>query len=302
MKRSIVVVGSLNMDLVIRVPRHPLPGETIIGGEFGTFPGGKGSNQAVAAARLGAMVTMAGRVGQDAFGAALVESLAQDGVDTSQVRSDSHAATGVALITLDAAGENTIVVASGANARVAPEDVTACEAAIKEARVVLLQLEIPLPAVQRAIDLARKHGAQVVLNPAPAQPLEGKLLAGVDYLVPNQGELARLTGQNDERAAARQLRESGVKCVIVTQGEAGVLGLDEAGEFRVAAHKVEVVDTVAAGDAFVGAFAVALMEGRPAREAARWGNAAGALAVTRAGAQPSLPRRAEVEDLLRGNQ
>jgi ribokinase len=205
----------------------------------------------------------------------------------------------VALITLDEAGQNTIVVASGANFQVAPDDITAAEPVIKETRVVVLQLEIPLPAVQRAIDLARKHGAQVVLNPAPAQPLENKLLAGVDYLVPNENELALLTGQQDAAEGARQLREAGVKNVIVTLGDKGVMGFLENGVFQLEAHAVEVVDTVAAGDAFVGAFAVGLLEGRPAREAARWGNAAGALAVTRAGAQPSLPRRAEVEDFLR---
>ncbi len=299
MKRSVVVVGSLNMDLVIRAPRHPQPGETILGGEFSTFPGGKGANQAVAAARLGAMSTLVGRVGNDAFGDSLLDTLAQDGVNTTLVRRDARAPTGVALITVDEAGQNTIVVASGANGQLAPEDIGTAEAAIKETRVVVLQLEIPLPTVQRTIDLARKYGALVVLNPAPAQPLESKLLAGVDYLVPNQSELRLLTGLDDTAAGAKELREAGVKNVIVTLGEAGVAGFTEGGEFQLAAHEVQVVDTVAAGDAFVGALAVALMEGRTAREAARWGNAAGALAVMHEGAQPSLPRRAEVEDFLR---
>jgi ribokinase len=299
MSRTIVVVGSLNTDLVVRAPRLPQAGETLLGGEFSTFPGGKGANQAVAAARLGGIVTMVGRVGKDDFGEALVQGLAQNGVNTAQVRRDPQAATGVALITVDEAGQNTIVVASDANMHVTADDIHAAEPAIREARVMVLQLEIPLPAVQRAIDLARKHGVTVVLNPAPAQPLEHRLLAGVDYLIPNQGELALLAGLEDIPTAARHLREAGVRNVIVTLGGEGVLGLDEHGEFLLAAHPVQVVDTVAAGDAFVGAFAVALVEGRPAREAARWGNAAGALAVTRAGAQPSLPRRAEVEDFLR---
>jgi ribokinase len=299
MNPSILVVGSLNMDLVVRAPRHPQPGETLLGGDFATFPGGKGANQAVAAARLGAPVRMIGRVGVDAFGDALLATLAADGVDTAHISRDHKAATGVALITVNAEGQNTIVVASGANFRVTPEDVSSAEADFESAAVVVAQLECPLPAVGRAVKLARAHGAQVVLNPAPAPPpplrsLPPELLAGVDYLIPNQNELALLTGLDDVREAARALRASGVRCVVVTLGEAGVLVLDEAGEVALPAHSVQVADTTAAGDAFVGAFATALLQGRSAREAARWGNAAGAAAVTRAGAQPSLPTREEL--------
>ena len=299
MKRAIVVVGSLNMDLVVHTPRHPQPGETILGGDFGAYPGGKGANQAVAAARLGGMVTLVGRAGKDAFGESLIQTLAQDGVSTAHVGRSAEAATGVALITVDASGQNTIVVAPGANGQLTPEDVAAAEEVFAGAGVVVMQLECPVPAVQRAVALARKHDAQVILNPAPAQPLAGSLLKDLDYLIPNQGELALLTGEADLRAAARQLRQTGVRHVAVTLGGEGVFLLDEAGEFQLPAHVVKVLDTVAAGDAFVGAFAVALTEGRPAREAAVWGNAAGALAVTRSGAQPSLPRRAELEDFLR---
>ena len=295
---AIVVVGSLNMDLVVRAPRLPQPGETLLGGEFRTFPGGKGANQAVAAARLGGSVRMVGRVGQDDFGSALLGTLKAAGVDTAHVTRDPEAASGVALITVDAAGQNAIVVASGANGRVAPADVDAAEAALAGAAVLVLQLECPLPAVERAVERARRHGLQVVLNPAPAQPLPPALLAGVDYLIPNQTELAQLTGAAEATAAARQLQAAGVRHVVVTLGEAGVLIVGPGGAFQLPAHPVPVVDTTAAGDAFVGAFAVALAQGRPLPEAAAWGNAAGALAVTRAGAQPSLPTLAEVERLL----
>jgi len=298
MAGHIVVVGSLNMDLVVRAPRHPQPGETILGGDFRTFPGGKGANQAVAAARLGAAVQMIGRVGADAFGAALLQTLAQDGVDTRHVPRDQEAPTGVALITLNAAGQNTIVVAPGANARLTPQDVVAAEAAFASAAVLLLQLECPLPAVAQAIELAKQHGAQVVLNPAPAQPLDAALLAKVDYLLPNQSELALLTGLDDIRPAVSRLQAIGVRRIVVTLGEEGVLVAEDASEIHLPAHGVTVVDTTAAGDAFAGAFAVALLEGHSTCQAAAWGNAAGALAVTRAGAQPSLPRRGELEKFL----
>lgn len=294
----IVVVGSLNMDLVAHAPRHPQPGETILGGDFATFPGGKGANQAVAAARLGASVKMIGRVGADSFGQALLQTLAQDTVDTTYVRRDSKLSTGVALIVVNADGQNTIVVAGGANAMLTPDDVSAAESAFEGSAVVLLQLESPLPAVERAIELAKEHGAKVILNPAPAQMLEATLLARVDYLIPNQTELALLTGLDSVESAANRLRSIGVRNVIVTLGGDGVFAVNDEGETRLAAHRVNVVDTTAAGDAFVGGFAVALAEGRTFRQALAWGNAAGALAVTRAGAQPSLPVRGEVEKLL----
>jgi len=298
MTRHIVVVGSLNMDLVVRAPRHPLPGETILGGEFRTFPGGKGANQAVAAARLGGAVKMIGRVGADAFGDSLLQTMAKDGVDTQRILRDPEAATGVALITVDAAGQNTIVVASGANGRVTPGDVSAAEDIFAGAAIVLLQLECPLPAVACAIELARQHGARVVLNPAPAQPLDATLLAGVDYLIPNQAELALLSGLDSTRAAVSRLQTIGIPSIIVTLGEEGTLVAEGNSGTLLPAHRVVAVDTTAAGDAFVGAFAVALTEGGSTLQAAAWGNAAGALAVTRAGAQPSLPTRRELEHLL----
>jgi ribokinase len=296
--RAIVVVGSLNMDLVVRTPRHPEVGETILGTDFQTFPGGKGANQAVSAARLGGQVRMIGKVGADAFGEALLQTVTRDGVDATYIQRDPQVATGVALITVNDLGQNNIVVVPGANARLQGSDVLQAEAAFEGAGVLLLQFEIPLPAVRQAITLARKHGVQVVLNPAPAQELEGRFLASVDYLIPNQNELALLAGVDDTDSAAGMLRDLGVRHLIVTLGNDGVLVVEDHHPAHLAAHPVDVVDTTAAGDAFVGAFAVALTEGKGTRAAAAWGNAAGAISVTRPGAQPSLPYRAELESFL----
>jgi ribokinase len=303
MTASIAVVGSLNMDLVIRSPHIPRPGETIIGGEFHTVPGGKGANQAVAAARLGAQVSMVGRVGHDAFGSALLENLDADGIDHTFVIQDGQAATGVALIVVDDHGENSIVVSSGANMRLSPADVEAAEAVIIAADVLILQLEVPLESVIRSAELARAHGVKVVLNPAPARPLPARLLSMVDVLVPNETEAALLAGlpvatQIEAQKAAGALLRSGVGTVILTLGERGALPV-HAGEMQVyPAFDVKPVDTTAAGDAFVAGLAVALAEGRGLSEAVRWGNAAGGLATTKLGAQPSLPTRGALERLL----
>ncbi|GIV87888.1 MAG: ribokinase [Chloroflexus sp.] len=299
MTPTIIVVGSLNMDLVVRAPRHPQPGETLIGSDFQIFPGGKGANQAVAAARLGARVRMIGRVGVDAFGDALLDAAQYDGVDTGYVQRDPDAATGVALITLDAHGQNTIVVAPGANMRVSEADVQRAEALFQGADVLLMQLECPLDAVMAATELAHRYGVQVVLNPAPARPLPVALLSQIDYLLPNQLELQALAeGETDLTAAIERLQRQGVRNLLVTLGAEGALLATGEQTTTVPAFQVPVVDTVAAGDAFAGAFCVALAEGKPPLEAVRWGNAAGALAVTRAGAQPSLPSRMEVMRLL----
>lgn len=300
MAGHIVVVGSLNMDLVARSPRLPNPGETLLGSDFRTFPGGKGANQAVAAARVGGIVSMIGRVGVDDFGAALLGNLAANGVNAANVRRDPDYPSGVALITVSDEGQNTIIVISGSNWRVSPADIAESSAEFENASVLLLQLETPLPAVQRAAEEARRRGVRVVLNPAPARPLEPELLRLVDVLTPNQSEATLLTGESDPEAAARKLLEAGVRSVIVTLGEEGVLVLEEAGSARIPRHEVKAVDTTAAGDAFVGAFAVALGMGRSVIESARWGNAAAAVSVTRPGAQPSLPTRAEVEAMLAG--
>ena len=303
MTAHVAVVGSLNMDLVARAARIPQPGETVIGGEFRNVPGGKGANQAVAAARLGAQVSMVGRVGRDAFAGPLLDSLAADGIDHTFVIQDPHAATGVALIVVDDAGENSIVVASGANMRLSPTDVDAAETAIAGADALLLQLESPLETVTRAAELARAHGVTVILNPAPARPLPVELLALVNVLIPNESETALLTGmpvgdQAEAEAAAGALRTMGVGTVILTLGQRGALLAREGETVMCPAFDVTPVDTTAAGDAYVGGFAVALAEGRTLSEATRWGNGAGALATTKLGAQPSLPTRQELETLL----
>ena len=300
MSHTLIVVGSLNMDLVVRAPRHPRPGETLIGSQFQTFPGGKGANQAVAAARLGAKVRMIGRVGQDAFGDALLQTARQDGVDTTFIRRDPNAATGVALITLDEAGQNTIVVASGANMQVSAQDIEQAAAAFEGASLLLMQLECPLEAVEAAAELAQRYGIPVVLNPAPARPLPQSLLARVDYLLPNQHELQLLAeGEADYATAAARLISNGVRNLVVTLGEEGALLVTPQSQETLPAFKVPVVDTVAAGDAFAAAFCVALAEGKSLRDAVLWGNAAGAIAVTRPGAQPSMPNREELIQFLK---
>ncbi|GAB4479619.1 MAG: ribokinase [Anaerolineales bacterium] len=298
MGAKLVVVGSINMDLVVRAPRLPRLGETILGSDFRTFPGGKGANQAVAAARLGGRVQLVGRVGQDGFGETLLETLRRDQVDLTYVRRDPEAASGVALITVEDGGDNAIVVAPGANGRLSAEDVFAAEEAFKQAQVVVLQLECPLVTVEAAIEMARRHAMRVALNPAPAQTLPDALLHQVDVLIPNQSELQLLSGEQEIEKAVQALLARGVRSLIVTLGEQGCLVAQGTQRHNLPAHTVKAVDTTAAGDAFVGAFAVAWAEGKSLLEAAQWGNTAGAIAVTRPGAQPSLPTRQEVLALL----
>ena len=298
---NIVVVGSINMDLVVRTPRFAQPGETLTGDDFHTVPGGKGANQAVAARRLGAAVTMVGCVGEDAFGALMRQGLADEGIDVRHLDVRGGHPSGVALITVDAHGENTIIVVPGANGRMTVDDVTLAREAITAASVLLLQLEVPLPVVRAAAHLARAHGVAVVLNAAPAQPLDDGLLSLADYLVVNESEVFALAGPQatDRQAAIAALQARGARHVVLTLGAAGALLVPAHGEpTSVYAFTVPVVDTTAAGDAFVGAFAVAIADGLPAETALRRGNAAGALAVTRAGAQPSLPTRDAVDEWM----
>jgi ribokinase len=294
----IVVVGSINMDLVVRAPRHPQPGETILGSDFQTFPGGKGANQAVAAARLGGQVRMVGRVGTDAFGDVLLANLYKDGVDTRYVQRSQGTASGVALITVNEMGQNNIVVIPGSNWMLSATDIRNAETAFTGAAAVLIQLEIPIAAVEEAVLMGKKHGAKIILNPAPAQSLDAALLSNVDYLIPNESELALLTGIQSILVAANSLKSIGLDCLIVTMGSKGVLVLDGADADHILSHNVDVIDTTAAGDAFVGAFAVALSEKQSTLQAAIWGNAAGALSVTAPGAQPSLPTRAKLDQFL----
>lgn len=288
-----VVVGSINQDLVVRVPRHPRPGETVLGRDHFTAPGGKGANQAVALARLGRQVAMVGRVGDDNFGSALIGGMAGDGVDTAHIGVDPEAGTGLAVITLDDDAENAIVVSPGANGRVTPADVEAAAGVIGRADAVLLQLEIPLNSVVRAAELAT---GVVVLNPAPARELPAQLLSNVGVLVPNRSELALLAQTSVPETieavvgAARSLDMT----VVVTLGSDGAVAVRGDEFHHVPAPRVEAVDTVGAGDAFCAGLTDAITRGSELREAVEWAVLVGALAVTKQGAQPSMPTREEV--------
>jgi ribokinase len=295
---KILVVGSINMDLVVRVPHSPKPGETVLGGDFETFPGGKGANQAVAAARMGGEVTMVGRVGNDDFGNTLIQGLVDDKIKTTHVIKDSKARTGVAMISVAADGENMIVVASGANANVSVEDVGNTRSLMRETDILLVHLECPLETVTAAIELAKAYQIPVVLNPAPAQPLPKSLLQNVDYLTPNQSELLILSSETNLNAGIEKVRNWGLRNLIVTLGANGARVISEGIDQHIPAHEITAVDTTAAGDAFNGALAVAIAEGKPLLEAVSYGMAAGALASTKRGAQPSLPKREAVENLL----
>ncbi|MFD5425094.1 ribokinase [Streptomyces sp. NPDC127084] len=295
---GIVVLGSTNMDLVAYVPRAPERGETVTGREFRTIPGGKGANQAVAAARAGADVSMIGAVGSDDFGARLRDTLEHSGVDTDLLRT-VDTASGTAHIVVDDEGGNAIVVIPGANGTVdhlTPGD----EAVIAAADALLLQLELPLAGVLAGAEAARRHGVRTILTPAPAQPLPPELLAAVDLLVPNEHEAALLAGTADPHAAADALLRQ-VPEVVVTLGAEGSLHLARGAEpVRVPAPRVRAVDTTAAGDTFVGALAVALVEGRPMHEAMVWASAAAALSVQRPGASSAMPTRPEIDKAADG--
>lgn len=300
MASRIVVVGSSNTDMIIQAARIPRPGETILGGQFSMAAGGKGANQAVAAARAGGAVTFVARVGDDMFGQQAIKGFVHDGINVDHVLKDSQAASGVALIFVAEDGENSIGVASGANARLSPEDVRAAASAIADADVLVMQLETPLETVQAAAELAAAEGIRVILNPAPAQPLSDELLRHISVLTPNETEAELLTGiqvDGEEAAAqaAKALRDKGIETVIVTLGARGVFVSSSDFVGAIAGFKVKAVDTTAAGDVFNGALAVALAEARPLSEAVRFANAAAALSVTKLGAQPSAPSRQEIE-------
>lgn len=308
MTSRITIVGSLNMDLVIHSPHIPQPGETIIGREFHTIPGGKGANQAVAAARLGAEVNIVGRVGGDGFAEELLENLASSGVESSFVRRDVNSSTGVALIVVDDAAENIIVVASGANRQLSEADVEEAAEVIASSDVLLLQLEVPLPVVIRAAQIAQANGVTVILNPAPARQLPAELLKLVDILVPNESEAALLTGSNVSNKgeldnAGKVLLDSGARSVVITLGGRGAFFTSPLIESEmIEAFQIDPIDTTAAGDAFLAGLSVTIAAGGSLQEAVRFGNAAGALAAMRFGAQTSLPSRNEVLQLIDGEK
>jgi ribokinase len=299
---DILVIGSLNADLVVRVPRFPTPGETISGGDLVIIPGGKGANQAVAASRLGARTAMLGKVGQNQFGKLLLDNLELDHVDTSRVQT-SPCATGTAVIVVDENGQNSIILSPGANGLVSKTDVTKLGSGGFAARYVLLQLEIPLDAVISAAKSARQHNALVILNPAPAQALPPELLSNIDFIVPNETELSQLTGMelhdlHSIETGARKLLSRGNFSVVVTLGEKGVLFVSQDETFHTPAFTVKVLDTTAAGDAFIAGMTVSLAHGKALRESMRYACACGALAATKFGAQSSLPTAEEVADFL----
>lgn len=296
---KIAVVGSANTDMVIKADRIPAPGETVIGREFVMAPGGKGANQAVAAARLGAEVTFVARLGSDIFGDRAIAGYEQDGIDTTWIVRDPETASGVALIFVDEAGENSIAVASGANARLTAEDVERAQDAIASADVLLVQLEVPLAAVSRAIELAHSAGVRVILNPAPAREVPTSLLSRVSVATPNEHEIKVVVGEGDRVRSVAKMLDAGTQTVLVTLGAQGVLWAEKGQQVRIPAFRVQAVDTTAAGDAFNGALAYALASELAMQEAIRYASAAAAIAVTRMGAQPSLPTRTEVKVFLR---
>jgi ribokinase len=303
-KPRVTVVGSFAVGMTLRAPRFPVAGETLLGSDFDMGPGGKGSNQAVGAARLGAESHLVAMIGTDMFGDMAVVLYQKEKVNAENlIRVEEHN-TGVGFITLNAAGENHIVLDMGANQWITPAHVDQAEATIAASNVVLSVLEIPPETAGRAMQLARKHGVTSVLNPAPAQPLGDELLAEVDVLTPNESELRILCGlapdaNADTLELAHCLQERGVRNLVVTRGAKGALLVTADGTVeQVPGHQVEVVDTTGAGDAFNAALGVALAEGKPLPEAVRFAVAGGALACTRLGVIPALPQRAALEVLL----
>lgn len=303
MPAKVVVVGSLNMDLVTRASRLPRAGETLIGQSFSTVPGGKGANQAVASARLGAEVAMIGCVGSDAYGLQLRDALLVEGIDCQAV-SRVDGSSGVALIVVDDSSQNAIVIVAGSNGELTPASLQAADAVLQAADVIVCQLEVPLETVGYALKRGRELGKTVILNPAPASgPLPAQWYASIDYLIPNESEATALSGVtvdslDSAKLAAAQLIKAGAAKVIITLGAQGALFSDGNRVEHLAAPNVKAVDTTAAGDTFVGGFAAALAHGKSEAEAIRFGQVAAALSVTRAGAQPSIPTLHDVQGFV----
>jgi ribokinase len=300
---SVVVIGSSNTDLVVTVEHLPRPGETVMGGNLLRAAGGKGANQAVAAQRAGASVTFIACLGDDAFGADAIAGLIHEGIDTTYVQQLAGVPSGIALIAVEASGENSIVVAPGANAALTPAQCELARGALTTARYVLAQLEVPLAAIECGFTIARAAGAKTVLNPAPAQTLPAALLALTDMLVCNETEATILSGiaVNDAAsaaAAAQKVLNQGMQTVVMTMGSAGTMLFEQGTSTHIPAVSVSVVDTTAAGDAFIGVLVAWLARGEPLALSLRAANVAGALAVQQRGAQPSLPTRTAIQALL----
>lgn len=303
-RNGVLVIGSANMDFVVKAVHFPRPGETLFGRTFSMFPGGKGANQAVASAKVGARTYFIGKMGKDIFRDTLMTSMRHDGVELGHVKVDAKASTGIALITVDLSGQNEIVVISGSNMHLLPGDLDREKSVFSKVRTVLLQLEVPLPTVLRAARLAKRSGALVILNPAPAQKLPPALLRRTDILTPNETEAEILTGVRvrdipSAGRAARKLLKAGVGRVIVTLGSRGCLLVTENELRRFPALHVRPVDTTGAGDAFNGALACALAGGKTLNEAILFANSVAAFSVTRMGAQSSMPGLKELRLFLR---
>lgn len=303
MKNKVVVVGSYNTDLTIKTNRIPFPGETIIGGVFSEGGGGKGANQAVAAARAGAKVTFIARVGNDVLGKEGIQKLADEKINTKFIFQDDDVSTGVAFIVVDKQGENSIVVASGANAKLSHADIRTAKEEIISADVLLVQLESPIETIREAIKMAHENGTTVILNPAPAQPLEGDLLSEIDIITPNKVEAEMITGirANDEeglKSIVKKFFEYGIKNVLVTLGSRGIFSGCSNGMKLIKAYDVNSIDSTGAGDIFSGSLAAFLSEGMSMEKALNLASASASISVTRLGAQSSAPNRMEIEKFI----
>jgi len=300
---KVTVVGSFMYDLVATASRRPKTGETLIGDSFGMFLGGKGANQAIAASRAGASVTMVGRLGNDLFGNQFLEKFSEEGIKTDFVIQDTENGTGVGMPLIDASGDNSIVIIPQANMALTVENIDKAESVIADSDVLILQCEVPMEANKRAAEIANKNDTLVILNPAPARKIPDTLLSLVDIITPNESEAEILTDMPTETnsqamEAAHHLLSKGVETVILTLGSRGSLLLTEKMEKRIPAYSVDVIDTTAAGDAFCGALAAILSNGSIIEEAIKIANAAGALAVTKLGAEPSLPTKKDIDQLI----
>jgi len=304
---KITVVGSSNTDLVAKVPKLPAPGETVMGSEFIIAPGGKGANQAVAIARIGGDVTFVAKLGMDDYGEQALKNFKKDGINTNFVFREPDVSSGVALIFVDKTGENMLVPIPGANGKLSPDDIDKARSAIENTDILVLQLEVPLDAVERAVAIAYESNVPIVLNPAPGKKLDTNLIEKVSYLTPNETEAEiltdiKVTDDTTAQKAGKKLLDIGSKTVIITMGKRGAMLITQDGSELVPAFVVESVDATAAGDAFNGGLAYAIASGKDLREAIKFGNAVGALTVTKMGAQPSMPTRDELNKFLNSNQ
>lgn len=302
MDKNIIVVGSSNTDMVINADHLPVPGETIMGGSFMMNFGGKGANQAVAAARLNGNVHFIAKIGKDLFGKRSIEQYEDEGIHVEQIYSDPVLLSGVALIIVDANGENSIVVASGANSSLSPEDIKKAYSVIEKADIMLIQLEIPIETVEYAAHLAKEKGIKVILNPAPARPLSDSLLKNLYMIIPNETEAEILSGVKvtdweSAQKAADIIHAKGANIVVITLGSKGALIKEEGQYHKVPVPKVKAIDTTAAGDTFCGAVCVALTENMSVLDAVKFANKCASITVTRMGAQSSLPYRREIDVL-----